>query len=126
MRLYTVVFFVLLSIISCKRKKTSNIDVSNVDVNFTLNRYEVDFYNSTKKNLPLVKHKYPFLSPYLYSGNSPILFTDYNGEDFGIKINHKTKSCNTRREPFAASLRDFKRVQNLCARIRSRRFATKT
>ena len=103
MRLYTVVFFVLLSIISCKRKKTSNIDVSNVDVNFTLNRYEVDFYNSTKKNLPLVKDKYPFLFP----------------ETFPDSIALKKISNKEEQELFIESQKEFKDVSILKEQIES-------
>jgi RHS repeat-associated protein len=40
---------------------------------------------------PLQK-KYPNLTPYNFTGNSPIVFVDYDGEDFGIKIDHDAKT----------------------------------
>ena len=39
------------------------IDISNIDVAFSVKRYEVDFYNATKENLPKVRQKYPYLFP---------------------------------------------------------------
>jgi hypothetical protein len=35
--------------------------------------------------------KYPDLNPYVYVAKNPIHFVDYDGNDFGIIINHKTK-----------------------------------
>ncbi|MFN8243018.1 MAG: RHS repeat-associated core domain-containing protein, partial [Ferruginibacter sp.] len=39
---------------------------------------------------PLQK-KYSDLTPYNFSGNSPIVFGDYDGKDFGIIYDHKNK-----------------------------------
>ena len=36
--------------------------------------------------------KYPHLSPDHFSNNNPIIFVDYNGEDFGVKIDHDKKT----------------------------------
>ena len=63
MRFYLIVLIVLHVFFSCSDKNTKEIDVSYIDVDFTVQRYEVDFYNANKENLPEVKQKYPYLFP---------------------------------------------------------------
>ncbi len=72
MRFFLGVLIVLFSFSSCKSDKKNNIDVSNIEVNFKINRYDVDFYNSTKETLPKVKNKYPFLFPKEFSDSLAI------------------------------------------------------
>jgi gliding motility-associated lipoprotein GldB len=63
MRFLGILFVVLYSFSSCKNSSRNKVDVSNVEVNFTMNRFENDFYNATENNLPKVKKKYPYLFP---------------------------------------------------------------
>ncbi len=43
-------------------------------------------------SLDALSSKYPNLSPYVFAGNNPILFVDYDGKDYGVYVNHKTKT----------------------------------
>lgn len=63
MRFFIVLFFILFSLFSCRKASRELIDVSKISVAFSLDRYEVDFYNTTKEQLPSLKKKYPFLFP---------------------------------------------------------------
>ena len=36
--------------------------------------------------------KYPNISPYIYVANNPVKFVDFDGRDFGIRINHENKT----------------------------------
>ena len=63
MRFIFAVLMVLPLFFSCSDKNASKIDVSKVNVDFSLKRYDVDFYNTTKETLPKVKYKYPYLFP---------------------------------------------------------------
>ena len=72
MRYFIVVLIVLFSFLACNSKEKGNIDVSKINVDFTIKRFDVDFYNSTKENLPTLKIKYPFLFPKGFSDSIAI------------------------------------------------------
>ncbi|MBP6455504.1 MAG: hypothetical protein KA275_02140 [Chitinophagaceae bacterium] len=60
---------------------------------------------------PLMKN-YPDLSPYHFSGNSPILFVDYDGNDFGIKIDHDTKTIIIVANVYTTSKTTYEQAQS--------------
>ena len=63
MRFYFMILMVLCVFFSCSDKKKNEIDISAINIDFSIKRYEVDFYNTSKNKLPLVKKKYPYLFP---------------------------------------------------------------
>ncbi len=63
MRFYFIVLMVLCLFFSCSDKKTNQIDVSNISIDFSVKRYDIDFYTSTRETLSGVKQKYPYLFP---------------------------------------------------------------
>ncbi len=50
-------------VFSCSDKNDQHIDVSKINVDFTIKRFDVDFYTANKETLPKVKRKYPYLFP---------------------------------------------------------------
>jgi gliding motility-associated lipoprotein GldB len=72
MRFFIVVFLILLSFLSCKSDHIKDVDVSNINVNFSINRYDVDFYENFKGDLPILKNKYPYLFPKSFSDSLAI------------------------------------------------------
>ncbi|MHB0754563.1 gliding motility lipoprotein GldB [Polaribacter sp. M15] len=63
MRFFFAVLTVLCLFFSCIDKKQPQIDVSEIKVDFSIKRYDVDFYKANKETLPIVKEKYPYLFP---------------------------------------------------------------
>lgn len=63
MRFFFGGLIVLLCFFSCSDKKQEQIDVSKIEVEFAIKRYDMDFYTATKETLPKVKLKYPYLFP---------------------------------------------------------------
>jgi gliding motility-associated lipoprotein GldB len=54
---------ILLLVVSCKREITKQIDVSGIDVEVSIDRFEQKFYSTTEESLPELKSEYPFLFP---------------------------------------------------------------
>jgi gliding motility-associated lipoprotein GldB len=48
------------------------VDVSNIDVEFSIKRFEVDFYKGAKENLSTLKNRYPYLFPKSFSDSLAI------------------------------------------------------
>jgi len=63
MRFFIVVFFILSILFSCKSDHLPIIDTSNIEVDFSIKRYEIDFYKATKENLQDLKKQYPYFFP---------------------------------------------------------------
>lgn len=63
MRRLFLVTLTLLGLISCKNESKNGVDVSNISVNFNVDRFEQQFYNTTPATLPVLKEKYPYLFP---------------------------------------------------------------
>ena len=63
MRFFFIGLMVLCLFFSCSDKNETKIDVSEIKVDFSIKRYDVDFYNANAKTLPNVKQKYPYLFP---------------------------------------------------------------
>ena len=63
MRFFFKGLMVLCLFFSCSDKNETKIDVSEIKVDFSIKRYDVDFYNANAKTLPNVKQKYPYLFP---------------------------------------------------------------
>jgi len=63
MRFYFIVLIILCLFFSCSDKKKSKIDISNINIDFSLKRYDIDFYKAKEESLSKVKQKYPYLFP---------------------------------------------------------------
>ncbi|AUC86062.1 gliding motility lipoprotein GldB [Polaribacter sp. ALD11] len=63
MRFFLVILAVLFSFFACNTNNINKIDVSKVDVNFEVKRFDVDFYTSERQDLDKLKTKYPYFFP---------------------------------------------------------------
>jgi len=63
MRHYFLFFILSIVLISCDKEPNHIIDVSAIDVDFKLSRFDQDFYLSQPEDLPILKRKYPLLFP---------------------------------------------------------------
>lgn len=64
MRNFLWITISILLFINCKKDKSpTKIDVSKIPVTVALDRFDVDFYTASTKDLPAVQQKYPLLFP---------------------------------------------------------------
>ena len=63
MRNYSLFFLVQLLLISCQKKSADLVDTSHIEVDFSVNRFEVDFFTADQSRFKSVKQKYPMLFP---------------------------------------------------------------
>ena len=61
-----IISFLLLMVmvVSCKKENKLQVDVSNINVDLKLARFDVDFYNSTPQTLSKTKEIYPMFFPH--------------------------------------------------------------
>ncbi|MDP5093526.1 MAG: gliding motility lipoprotein GldB [Polaribacter sp.] len=67
MRFIWAFLMILCVFFSCDTPKKSSIDVSKISIDYSIKRFEVDFYTATKETLPKVKASYPYLFPEAFS-----------------------------------------------------------
>ncbi|MDX6747416.1 gliding motility lipoprotein GldB [Polaribacter sp. PL03] len=63
MRFFLVILAVLFSFCACNTDEIGKVDVSNINVDFKVKRFDVDFYTSETDNLQDLKRKYPYFFP---------------------------------------------------------------
>jgi RHS repeat-associated protein len=63
-------------------------------------------------NVDPLAEMYPDISPYVYSGNTPTVFVDYDGQHFGIEIDHNSKKI-TITGHFYANKKDMKLLDEI-------------
>jgi gliding motility-associated lipoprotein GldB len=61
------IILLLLILFSCGSKQENSVDVREINVDFSIDRFDVDFYTATENTLGKTKEKYPFF----FSGNEP-------------------------------------------------------
>lgn len=60
---YFFLFLVLLSLLSCDKNEKTAVDVSKIDVNVDVRRFEQRFYTAGPEKLSTLKSDFPFLFP---------------------------------------------------------------
>ncbi|MDY0781610.1 gliding motility lipoprotein GldB [Tenacibaculum sp. IB213877] len=105
-----IIFFILIfiSIISCKENNVNRIDVSNIDVNFKIKRFDIDFYSTTPNTLNKTKKEYP------------LLFPPEHDSVWINKINNKDEQelFNETQKVFGDFSEETKQIENLCKHIK--------
>ena len=63
MRFYLLILILFITFTNCSKKDDLDVDVSNIDVDFTIKRFEIEFYTTNTKDLQQLKQRYPLFFP---------------------------------------------------------------
>lgn len=63
MRKLFLIILLIFSLISCEKQGVKPVDVSHIDLELTVNRFDRDFYTSKPADLIVLKQKYPAFFP---------------------------------------------------------------
>lgn len=63
MKRFFVAFLILIGLISCVEDKDKVIDVSDISIDFKIERFDQEFYNAQPNDLEKLKSKFPYLFP---------------------------------------------------------------
>lgn len=63
MNKYIGLLFFLLVITSCESETTKRVDISEIEMEISVDRFEQKFYNANEESLGVLKKEYPFLFP---------------------------------------------------------------
>ena len=63
MRKYFFIFTLFTFLFSCNNNQENKIDVSAIEVDFSIDRFDVDFYTTKEDSLFKTKEKYPLFFP---------------------------------------------------------------
>ena len=58
-----IIAIILWTMVSCKKDTAIEVDVSNIKVDVSIDRFEQKFFNATDKTLSNLKNEYPYLFP---------------------------------------------------------------
>ena len=63
MKKLVTLIIILLALVSCKKEAIKKVDVSGVEVEVSIDRFEEKFYNANENTLKELKNEYPYLFP---------------------------------------------------------------
>lgn len=73
-----IVFLITITFFSCKKENKLAIDVSNINIDLKLARFDIDFYKTTENSLKETKQKYRMLFPH---DNDSVWINKINNKD---------------------------------------------
>ncbi len=113
MRFFLCVFIVLFNFFSCISDASKNVDTSKIKVNFSVKRFDIDFYTSNKNKLSLLKKEYPYLFPEAFSDSIAISkINDKDEQELFVETQKKYKDFNAIENQLTSLFKHIKYYNN--------------